>query len=119
MAVDGVNSLGKMEFLNLLTTQLRYQDPLNPVDNTQFIAQLAQFSALEAAGNTNTAITELAGQEAKSRAAGLLGKTVSGVSATTKAAFSGVVQAVDISGATPQLVINNGKYSLNDITGVS
>jgi len=41
------NDLGKDQFLLLLTTQLKYQDPLEPVDNQQMIAQLAQFSQLE------------------------------------------------------------------------
>lgn len=42
------DQLGKMDFLNILVTQLRYQDPLNPMDDKEFIAQLAQFSTLEA-----------------------------------------------------------------------
>lgn len=41
------NELGKMDFLNILVTQLRYQDPLNPMDDKEFVAQLAQFSTLE------------------------------------------------------------------------
>jgi len=41
------NQLGKMDFLNILVTQLRYQDPLNLMDDKEFIAQLAQFSTLE------------------------------------------------------------------------
>jgi len=41
------DELGKLDFLNILVTQLRYQDPLNPIDDKEFIAQLAQFSALE------------------------------------------------------------------------
>ena len=45
------DEMGKMDFLLLLTTQLQYQDPLEPMDNTEFVSQLAQFSALE--GNTN------------------------------------------------------------------
>lgn len=46
-AVRKNDSLGKDAFLQLLVTQLRHQDPLSPDDNTQYIAQLAQFSSLE------------------------------------------------------------------------
>lgn len=44
---ENTDALGKNEFLELLITQMRYQDPLDPVDNSQMIAQLAQFSSLE------------------------------------------------------------------------
>jgi len=43
----GTSNLGKDDFLRLLVTQLQHQDPLNPTDDTQFIAQMAQFSSLE------------------------------------------------------------------------
>ncbi len=51
--------MGKDQFLQLLVAQLRYQDPLNPTDNTQYVAQLAQFSSLESSNNVETAVNKL------------------------------------------------------------
>ncbi|MDR2167848.1 MAG: hypothetical protein LBE35_08395 [Clostridiales bacterium] len=51
---EGGNDLDRNAFLNLLITQLRHQDPLNPMDDREFIAQLAQFSSLEQMQNLNT-----------------------------------------------------------------
>ena len=47
-------ALGKDEFLGLLVTQMQYQDPLEPTNDTEFIAQMAQFSSLEQMQNLNT-----------------------------------------------------------------
>ena len=47
------NNLGKDAFLNLLVTQLQYQDPLEPASDTEYIAQMAQFSTLEQLQNLN------------------------------------------------------------------
>jgi flagellar basal-body rod modification protein FlgD len=54
------DEMGKDSFLNLLVAQLRYQDPLNPAEDTQFVAQLAQFSQLEFTQNSTQAISSLA-----------------------------------------------------------
>ncbi|NLE02866.1 MAG: hypothetical protein GX640_23610, partial [Fibrobacter sp.] len=51
--------LGKDDFLTLLVTQMRYQDPLNPMENTEFVSQLAQFRALENSANIEAAIGKL------------------------------------------------------------
>ena len=51
--------LGKMDFLKLLVTQLQYQDPMEPMDSTDFVSQLAQFSSLEGTSNIEQAISSL------------------------------------------------------------
>lgn len=84
------NDLGKDQFLNLLVTQLKYQDPLNPEADTEFVAQLAQFSSLENSESMEKTMTSLAesmgtfmqsqelnaASQTNSSAVGLLGKTV-------------------------------------------
>lgn len=56
---SGSNVLGKDDFLKMLIAQLKNQDPLNPLDGTQFAAQLAQFSSLEQLQNINTQLSSL------------------------------------------------------------
>lgn len=56
----GMNQLGQEEFLKILIAQLSYQDPLNPMDDRDFIAQMAQFSSLEQMMQMNKAIENMA-----------------------------------------------------------
>jgi flagellar basal-body rod modification protein FlgD len=53
------NDLGKDDFLLLLVTQLRFQDPMNPMENTEFVSQLAQFRSMESSSNIESAIKNL------------------------------------------------------------
>src|ERR1700694_553573 len=71
------SQLGEDAFLKLLTTQLQNQDPLHPMDDTQSVAQLAQFSALQASNELKTAFQTFESNFSVMQSAGLLGKTVS------------------------------------------
>jgi flagellar hook assembly protein FlgD len=84
-----IEEMGKDDFLMLLVTQLRFQDPLNPMENTEFVSQLAQFRALEGSSNIEAAVkglnesfqTSIAAQNtsansmASTAAVSLIGKT--------------------------------------------
>ena len=64
-SMGAYNKLTEGDFMKLLTTQLANQDPTQPVDNTQMLAQLAQFSTLAAADTTNTDLSTISGQISK------------------------------------------------------
>lgn len=75
---DHSATLGKNDFLKLLTAQLQQQDPTQPMDNTAFVAQLAQFSSLEQMNNVNDNLTKMLTSQNTSlqtTAAGMVGKT--------------------------------------------
>lgn len=74
-----VSALGSDVFLRLLVTQLQSQDPTNPVENQDFVAQLAQFTTLEQATNTNDLLEKLIGQDSQRTQldlVNLIGRTV-------------------------------------------
>ena len=71
---DG-QTLGKDQFLSILITQLRYQDPLQPMEDKEFIAQMAQFTSLEQLMNISSQITEM--RQSLGSVSSLIGKKVS------------------------------------------
>ncbi|MBO9540979.1 hypothetical protein J7643_10350 [bacterium] len=70
------SDLGKNDFLKLLVTQLRFQDPMNPMEDKEFIAQMAQFSSLEEMQNLSKTLSQQADLGQLSQASSLIGKTV-------------------------------------------
>lgn len=75
-SASGNSQLGSQEFLQLLTTELQNQDPTSPVDDTQSVAQLAQFSALSATEELNTSFQNFQSNFGVMQAASLIGQSV-------------------------------------------
>ena len=73
---DPANTLGKDAFLKLLVAQLRYQDPTNPADSSQFMAQTAQFTQVEKLEEIARANTEMLAAQSLLAVSGLVGRTV-------------------------------------------
>jgi flagellar basal-body rod modification protein FlgD len=76
---EASNALGKDAFLKILVTQMKNQNPLEPLKDTEFIGQMAQFSSLEQLTNINTAMTQFIGTQSNSSLtdhADLIGNTV-------------------------------------------
>lgn len=68
--------IGQEDFLKILLTQLSFQDPLKPMDNQEFIAQMAQFTSLEQARQLNDKTDALLSMQSANQAIGLINKTV-------------------------------------------
>ncbi|MBP1763166.1 MAG: flgD [Firmicutes bacterium] len=103
-------SLGKNDFLNLLVTQLRYQDPTKPMDDTQFISQMAQFSSLEQMQNMTAAMQT-------TQATSMIGKVVSWSKDGKE--NSGIVKTILVSNGETQLLIDDQKVDLSKVTSIT
>lgn len=116
-AATGPRPLGKDDFLWLLVTQLRHQDPLQPVSDREFIAQLAQFSALEQMYNVSQAVLELARRQEAAAAFGLVGRRVR-VQAEDGTVVEGVVSGVRRQDGAFVLVVGDRTYTLDQLVEV-
>ena len=109
-------ALDKNDFLKILITQLTHQDPTQPLDDKEFVAQMAQFSSLEQMTNMNESLTKVADLVARSQAVSLLGSAVD-LSDDSGATVSGVVDAVT-GGDFPQLLVNGQYYDYAKVQAI-
>ena len=120
LAVNGrttSQSLGKDDFLKLLITQMQNQDPTDPMDNTEFIAQMAEFSTLEQMTNMNSNFEQLNQMLTSNQAIGTIGRVVDVDLDLGGTMTRGVVEAVTY-GNCPQVKVGNMYYDLNKIAAV-
>ena len=104
--------LNQDDFLKLLITQFSTQDPLDPVTDTAFISQMAEFTALENAKETQGEISQLRQQSANQEAIAMIGKQVNLV-VGEEINITGAVSEVLIDTDGPQLVVNGFPYGLD------
>jgi len=113
--------LGKDAFLRLLVTQLRYQDPINPVKDQEFIAQLAQFSTLEELQGLNRRIDEMVQLQlwvsGMGQATTLIGRHVT-LELADGTRVEGKVDAVTMRNGAPYLLVGDREYLVTTVVAV-
>ena len=112
------SSSDKEMFLNLMVAQLRYQDPMNPTDSGQMMAQNAQFTALEKMQDVADQTAALLSAQVSFGAAGMVGKNVTYLNqdGTTT---SGLVGSVTYDASGPMLVVGGASVSLGQVQSIS
>ena len=105
------------DFLKILLTQLRFQDPLKPIDNQEFIAQLAQFSSLELARQQGEEIQGLLTIQSASQSLSLMNRTVE--VATNGSSQVGTVTAIRFQNGNPLLTVKTADGQFLTDVGLS
>jgi flagellar basal-body rod modification protein FlgD len=105
-AASNAFGLGFDSLLKIILTQLTYQDPLKPMENFEFVSQLAQFSQIQQGQVMSDYLGQLVSAQATAQATGLLGRKVDIASGTSgSAALTGTVTAVSFSSGSPEITI--------------
>ena len=106
--------LDKDAFLQLLVAQMKYQDPLEPTDNTEYVSQLASFSSLEQMQNMNESLSTMSMASDLQRASNLVGNFASVKVGTNT--ITGKVDSVEYKDGTAYLSIEGNKYPLSSLS---
>lgn len=108
------STLDKDDFLLLLVTQMKYQDPLEPASNTEYVAQLAQFSELEQMQNLNQTTTNTSAYTLVGKEVYIVQESETGATAEVQ----GTVEYVTLQNGKAYVSVNGELYSYEDITQV-
>jgi len=113
---SGYDALDKNSFLKLLVTQLSKQDPTNPMNDREFISQMAQFSSLEQMNNVANSMNKLRSSQANQ----LIGKMIEGKDFVTEKPIQGIATSALYQPNGDVLLKVNGRFTkLDDITSVT
>lgn len=112
------SQLDRDAFMHLLVTELRYQDPTQPMEDKEFIAQLAQFSTLEQAEQTNTQLSLLAQLLSAGQAVSLVGRTIEYIGPEGDT-LTGEVTAIAFDQGLPYLLVGEEEINPANVISVS
>ncbi len=107
-------TLGQDDFLKLLAVQFQSQDPMKPMEDTAFIAQMAQFTALDQSKSLLSEVTAMNAKQDFVTANSYIGRHVT-LDAGDDGLVSGDVSGVDTSDGTPRLILGDKSYSLSSV----
>ena len=113
------NGLGKDSFLKLLVTELRHQDPTKPMEDKEFISQMAQFSTLEQITNLNKEIKNLVQSSKSAEAYSILGRDIEAYDSIQKKTIIGTVNSVFYKGDEIMISVGNDHISMANIHSVN
>ncbi len=116
---DGNGQLGKDDFLKLFVAQLQHQDPMNPMENADFMGQMASFSTLEQISKMAAANEQLASQSSLTGAVNLLGRTVTYTGADKVTKTGPVEQVATVDGKTVLTVAGLSGVDPTSITQIA
>ena len=113
-----IQTLGQDDFLKLLVAKMTSQDPLKPTQDTEFIAQMAQFSALEQSKTMQGDMALMRSDQQFLQAYSLLGQSVS-LQKDKNTTAEGIVEAVKTVEGTPKLMVAGQEYDLGQVRSVT
>ena len=117
-ALSTSDQLNQDTFLKLMVAQLRNQDPMNPTDSSQFLAQTAQFSSLEKLDQVAQQSAQALSAQMAFGASGLVGRSISYTDADG-AAQKGTVDSVSFTASGPMLNVGGTDVPINSVVSVS
>jgi len=117
-ATTAKKTLTTEDFLQLLSTQMQNQDPLQPMDDSAYLAQMAQFTSLQQVNTLSSEVSLMRSDQQQLAAVSYLGRTVT-MDDGNKGTVSGPVTSVNTSGTTPQLQVNGTYYPLTSLLSVA
>jgi flagellar basal-body rod modification protein FlgD len=109
------STVNLQDFLKIFLAQLKFQDPLEPVDNREFLAQLAQFSNVEISNRINEGVQSLNNIDSVSQVISMLGKDVEVAADEAGTGGIGKVVAVKFNNGDPLLTISTGAGPIDDV----